>query len=251
MPPVAEVGAATRALLNITSDGGDDRPLAQRICQACVTGLDVDGAALSLLTATVSRATLWATDATAELLEELQFSLNEGACMEAALTGRPAPVPDLHHSTETARWPTFAAAVAEQTSVRALFALPLQWGTVKFGVLDLYREVAGGLSAGQYRDAITTVDTAALMMLDQRTRSGARRRAGGATRTGPTAGSGWTSRRGITRRSTRPPGWCSRSSGSAPPRRWRGCAGTRSPNSACSSTSPVTWCRGGCDSPTT
>jgi hypothetical protein len=71
----------------------DDDALARLICQACMAGLDVDGAVLSVLTATVSRVTLWATDATAELIEELQFTLNEGACMEAAATGRPVLVP--------------------------------------------------------------------------------------------------------------------------------------------------------------
>lgn len=135
-------------------------------------GLDVDGAALSLLTASVHRETLWATDATAELLEDLQFTLNEGACMEAATTGSPVLVPDIHHSAETARWPIFAAAVAEQSRVGALFALPLQWGVVNLGVIDLYRVAPGGLSDAQWRDAVAAVDTAALMLLGLRTDPG-------------------------------------------------------------------------------
>lgn len=166
---VAELGTVTRALLSLVRDGRDDRALAQRICTACVDGLDVDGAAISLLTATASRETLWATDPIAELLEDLQFSLNEGACMEAATTGSPVLVPDLLHSIETARWPIFAAAVAEQTDICALFALPLQWGTVNLGVLDLYRIAPGALSAVQRRDAISAAETATLMMLGQRT----------------------------------------------------------------------------------
>lgn len=169
MRRVTEPDTATGALLAIDRHNTSDAALAQRICQACTAGLDVDGAVLSLLTATASRVTLWASDATAELIEDLQFTLNEGACMEAAATGRPVLVPDLHDSTETSRWPMFAAAVAEQTQVRALFALPLQWGAVNLGVLDLYRLTAGGLSAAQYRDALSAADIAALMMLGQRT----------------------------------------------------------------------------------
>jgi hypothetical protein len=169
---VAEVGTVTRALLELARDDVDHRDLAGRICQACVDGLDVDGAAISLLTASVSRETLWATDATAELLEDLQFTLNEGACMEAATTGSPVLVPDLHHSAETARWPVFAAAVAEQTRVAALFALPLQWGAVNLGVLDLYRIAPGGLSDLQRRDALAAADLVALIMLGQRTDPG-------------------------------------------------------------------------------
>jgi hypothetical protein len=164
-----ESDAVVRALLAIVSDGSDDRVLAQRICRACIEGLDVDGAVISVLTASVSRETLWASDATAQRLEDLQFSLGEGACMQAARTGVPVLVPDLRDSTEVARWPIFAAAVAEQTTVRALFALPLQWGVINLGVLDLYRTTPGGLSQAQWRDALSAADIAALMMLTLRT----------------------------------------------------------------------------------
>ncbi len=169
---MGERDTVTRALLGIVRDGTDDRALGRRICQACVDGLDVEGAGLSLLTGSDSRETLWATDPTAELLEELQFTLNEGACMEAAATGRPVFVPDLEDTTDTARWPVFAAAVVERSPVRALFALPLQWGAVNLGVLDLYRTVPGGLAAAQWRDALAAADTAALMLLGQRTEPG-------------------------------------------------------------------------------
>lgn len=170
--PVVEPGSVGRALLAIARDVGSDRALAEQICQACVLGLDVDGAAISLLTASTSRETLCATDATAELLEDLQFSLGEGACMEAALTGRPVLVPDLHHSTETSRWPIFAAAVMEQSEVGALFAVPLQWGTINLGVLDLYRNAPGSLRNAQLRDAINSANIAALMLLGVRTDPG-------------------------------------------------------------------------------
>jgi hypothetical protein len=146
-----------------------DRALAEQICRACVDGLDVHGAAISLLTGSPSRETLWASDPTAELLEDLQFTLNEGACMQAASTGSPVLVPNLHDSTDAQRWPVFAAAVAEQTDALALFALPLQWGTINLGVLDLYRRTPGGLSRDQWRDAISAADVAALMMLGVRT----------------------------------------------------------------------------------
>jgi hypothetical protein len=166
---MAELGTVTQALLAGGDDGVDAHAVAERICRACVTGLDVDGAVISILTATVSRETLWATDPTAELLEELQFTLNEGACMQAATSGTPVLVADLHHSSDTQRWPIFAAALAEQTDVRALFAFPLQWGTVNVGVLDLYRKTPGGLSTAQCRDAISASETAALMLLGVRT----------------------------------------------------------------------------------
>jgi hypothetical protein len=169
---VAEQGAVTRAVLEIARDVRDDRALAEQVCRAYVAGLDVDGAAMSLLTASPLHQTLCATDATAELLEDLQFSLGEGACVEAALTGRPVLVPDLQHTTGASRWPIFAAAVVEQSDVGALFAVPLQWTTINLGVLDLYRKVPSSLSDAQLRDAMSAADMAALMLLGVRTDPG-------------------------------------------------------------------------------
>lgn len=165
-----EPGAVTRALLGLTRSFADDRRgLAERICRACVDGLDIDGAGLSLLTASDSRETLWATDAVAELLEDLQFTLNEGACIEAATTGRPVLIADLCHDARSRRWPLFTAAVAERSDVSALFAFPLQWGAINLGVLDLYRLTPGGLDAAQLRDAVAASDTAAVLLLGQNT----------------------------------------------------------------------------------
>ena len=162
-----DAGVVTRSLLALGVDGADNRTLAARICHACTEGLDIDGAAISMLTTTDARGTLFATDPTAEMLEELQFTLNEGACMEAGTEGNPVLVPDLCDYTELARWPVFTAAVLERTDARALFALPLQWGAVNLGVLDLYRRTPGVLSGEQQRDAVGAAEIAALMLLDQ------------------------------------------------------------------------------------
>ena len=105
---MAELGEVTRALLAIARDLRDDRALAEQICRACVVGLDIDGAAISLHTATALRETLFATDATADLLEDLQFSLGEGPCIEASRTGRPVLVPDMTDTPDTSRWPIYA-----------------------------------------------------------------------------------------------------------------------------------------------
>lgn len=164
-----DLGAVTRVLRAAPDDVRDERELAELVCLACVAGLDIDGAAISLLTASTLRETLFATDATAELLEELQFTLGEGACMDAAATGRPALIPDLDVPAETGRWPVYADAVVEQAGVRAVFAFPLQWGTLNLGVLDLYRRAPGSLSRPELRDATSVADTAALMLLGMRT----------------------------------------------------------------------------------
>lgn len=163
-------GAVTRAVLAMQTR--DDAQLARQVCEACVVALDIDGAAISLHTTTTSRETLHATDPTADLLEELQFSLGEGACMDAARTGHPVLVPDMGTVHGTGRWPVYAEAVVEQAGVAAVFALPLQWATINLGVLDLYRRSPGSLAPEQLRDALAAADIAALMLLGLRTDPG-------------------------------------------------------------------------------
>ena len=170
--PVDEAGGVTRALLAMSHDVRDDRRLAEQICQACIAGLDIDGAAISLHTASTLRETLYASDVTSDLLEELQFTLGEGACMDAARTGRPVLVPDMDDVAGSGRWPIYAEAVVEQAGVGAVFALPLQWATINLGVLDLHRKAPGSLPAAQLRDAISAADIAALMLLGLRTDPG-------------------------------------------------------------------------------
>jgi hypothetical protein len=169
---MADYGPVSQAMMAIArdvGDVGDERVLARSICQACVSGLVVDGAALSLLTMTTARHTMHASDPTAELLEELQFSLNEGVCIQAAQTGYPVVIEDMRHTDHEGRWPMFAAAVSEQTPVRALWAFPLRWGTANLGVVEVYRRTPGGLTPQQYRDVLGAMDTAALMVLTLRT----------------------------------------------------------------------------------
>lgn len=169
---MAEPGSVTRSLLAIIRDGTDDGALAEQFCRACVAGLGIDGAAISLLPESASRETLYATDATAERVEELQYTLGEGPCIEAVTSGRPVLVPDVEKATGQTRWPMFAAAVAEQAGIGAVFALPLQLGTINLGVLDLYRTTPGDMGDSELRDAMRAADTAALMLLALRTDPG-------------------------------------------------------------------------------
>lgn len=161
----ADRDSLVHALLVLARDDVGATELAARICRACVVGTAVDGAAISLLTASVHPETLAATDATAATLEDLQYTLGEGACIDAAVSGRPVLVSDIHDPVRTARWPMFAGAVAEQTSVRALFALPLQLGTINLGVLDLYRDTPGPLREPALSDVVAATDTATVLLL--------------------------------------------------------------------------------------
>ena len=252
-----------RALRGIIGDVVSEREVAGRLCRACVTGVDVNGAAMSLLTTSDQRETLSATDPTAATLEDLQFTLGEGVCIEAAVGGRPVLVPDLHDHVLTTRWPVFAAAVAEQTDVRALFALPLQLGTINLGVLDLYRTTPGPLRGPELRDIVAAVDITTFMLLSASARTSDGHQSDGDTPTDNTpvggtrmvivSGGTRTTVRGgtgcgpIAPRCTRPPGWFWPSSAFPPRTLSSGYAHTRSPPAdrcprSPATSSPADWC---------
>jgi hypothetical protein len=138
--------------------------LPARLCEECLSALPISGVGLALMTVDgPSGVVLGATDGPAAQLEELQFTLGEGPCVEASRTGRPVLQPDLA-ATGPARWPRFVAALAD-LGVCAIFAFPLRVGAIRIGVLDLYRDVPGGLTNVELSDALAYADAATVVLL--------------------------------------------------------------------------------------
>ncbi len=90
-----------------------------------------DGAAISMHPSSTLRERLSATGPTADLPEDPQFSLGEGACLDAPRTGRPVLTADMCGAAETSRWPVYTDAVVERAGVGAVFAFPLQRGPAR------------------------------------------------------------------------------------------------------------------------
>lgn len=154
-----------RAMLSISHDVLDEVALGEQMCSACIEGSGVDGAGISLRTEGLGREMLCASDPTMALIEELQYTLGEGPCIEAAITGRPVLIPDVRRDAGDQQWPVFAAAIAEQPGVGALFAVPLLVGAIKLGVLDLYRAEPGPLPDSDLNELIGVADIVALKLL--------------------------------------------------------------------------------------
>jgi GAF domain-containing protein len=158
--------AATRAaelLFAVVAESADGTDLPSRLVAACADALPVSGAGLALMTDKGPAGTVAASDGAALELEELQFSLGEGPCVDASRTGRPVLQPDLA-ATAPLRWPAFASG-ALSAGIRAVFALPLRVGAIRLGVLDLYRDGPGPLGAGELREALDFSDAATLLLL--------------------------------------------------------------------------------------
>jgi hypothetical protein len=137
-----------------------------RICELCVETLDVTGAGIAMVTTAGHRGVVCATDDVSAKIEELQLTLGEGPCVDAAVTGSPVLLPELGQSADVAveRWPTFMEGAAA-AGVQAVFAFPLRVGAINVGVLDLYRNAPGELSIDELPAALMAADAAALALL--------------------------------------------------------------------------------------
>lgn len=146
--------------------------LLRRVCGAAAQALSASGAGVSVMTADGARGATAASDPLSERLEELQFVLGEGPCMDAFITRRPVLVPDLGESGDGSRWPFYAPA-AHQAGLRAVFAFPLQIGAARLGVLDVFRLHVGPLNGGELADALTLAEVTVTTLLDQQEDAGA------------------------------------------------------------------------------
>lgn len=117
-----------------------------RICDLCVDVLGVTGVSVSVTSVEGVQTTVHATDGHAVLVEELQFTLGEGPCVDAFTSGVPVLISDIRDPVDlvVARWSTFLAQ-ADAIGVRALFAFPLRIGAIRIGAMDLYADRPGPL----------------------------------------------------------------------------------------------------------
>ncbi|MEU4318253.1 GAF and ANTAR domain-containing protein [Nocardia fluminea] len=119
------------------------------LCSAAVRLTGADGAAVALLSrSSQARELVYATDATAKHLDELQFVVGEGPCIDAYRSGERQLWADLTTGLATAQWPVFTIEV-NSLDVRALFAFPVASGRVTVGVLELYRGTTGHLGTAE------------------------------------------------------------------------------------------------------
>ena len=137
----------------------------QRLCAVLTRVLPASGAGVSLLTeGQLGGGTAAAWGPNSREIEELQFSLGEGPCIDAFTSRRPVLEPDLL-GRGMRRWPGYAPA-AHDFGVRAVFAIPLQVGAARLGALDIYRQEPGSLSAAALSQAVTFADLTVSLLLD-------------------------------------------------------------------------------------
>jgi hypothetical protein len=145
------------------SAGGDGWSSA-RLFGVCPGLAGVTGAGVMLMSGEVPRGSLCTSNKVSQLIEELQYTLGEGPCVDAYQQDRVVTEPDLADPV-TRRWPVFTPPALE-AGARAVFGFPLRVGTVRLGALNLYRDCPGPLGGDQHADALVIADVAARWVLE-------------------------------------------------------------------------------------
>ncbi len=135
-----------------------------RLCGGCVEITGVDGAGIMLMSGDIPRGSLCTTNEVSHLIEELQYTLGEGPCVDAYQQGRVVAEPNLAEPA-TPRWVAFTPPALD-AGVRAVFGFPMRAGAVRLGALNLYRDWSGPLTDDQHADALVLADLAARWVLE-------------------------------------------------------------------------------------
>jgi GAF domain-containing protein len=128
------------------------RDIGTYLCDMCAEVTGMAGAGIMLMTDGQHRGMVGASDPTAHLVEELQFTMGEGPCVDAWHERQPVLEPDLA-APATSRWPGFTQPAVD-AGVRSIFGIPLDNGGLCVGALDLYDHRPGSMSDRQLDDAV-------------------------------------------------------------------------------------------------
>lgn len=161
MTSIDQLARVRKLVLRETTAAGDKPALAgwlQRVCRTAARDLPAMGVGISIQSAGSAPLPIASSHVQLQRVEELQFELGEGPCIDAFARGRAVLVPDLGAAAATT-WPAYAPA-AHFLGVRAVFAFPLAVGAARLGALDVYRDHAGALTAQTMVSAMTFAEVA-------------------------------------------------------------------------------------------
>ncbi len=151
-----------RILAKISS-GSATEPEPARLCEVCADVALMTGAGIMLMTGDTQQGSVCSSNDVSALIEELQFTLGEGPCVDVHMEDRPVLEADLADPA-VPRWLAFAPP-AVAAGARAVFGFPLRVGGARLGALNLYRDRPGPMSDEQYADSLVLAGVAARAVL--------------------------------------------------------------------------------------
>jgi hypothetical protein len=157
VPRLARIQAALGA-----AAGNDRSP--NRLCAVATDLIGVTGAGVMLMSGDQPLGSLCSSNGVSDLIEQWQFTLGEGPCVDAYTLDQVVTEPDLAEPT-TPRWFAFTPRALD-IGVRAVFGFPLGENTARLGALNLYLDRPGGLDADQFADALVFAEVMAHWVID-------------------------------------------------------------------------------------
>jgi hypothetical protein len=145
-------------------DGRRGAQAADRLCAACVALFDFDAAAISLIFDGATAGTLGSSNVTGRMLDELQFTLGEGPCLDSIAQRAPVLVVDLADPDER-RWPAFGPAMLAH-QIRGVYAVPVVVAGEYVGALDLFRHQPGHPDSEHLAGIAAAAEIAGIPLLD-------------------------------------------------------------------------------------
>ena len=119
-----------RILARLTS-GSAIEPEAARLCEVCADVSLMTGAGIMLITGDTNQGSVCSSNSVSALIEELQFTLGEGPCVDAHRLDLPVVEADLA-DPDMPRWLGFAPP-AVAAGARAVFGFPMRVGGARLG----------------------------------------------------------------------------------------------------------------------
>jgi hypothetical protein len=156
-------GARLLRILTQLRDADGAGPAPARLCEVCADVMAMTGAGIMLMSGHVARGSVCSSNPVSALIEDLQFTLGEGPCVDAYEQDNPVMEPDLA-AGGTSRWVAFSPP-AVTAGAGAVFGFPMRVGAVRIGALNVYRDHPGPLDDEQYADAIVLAGVAARAVL--------------------------------------------------------------------------------------
>jgi hypothetical protein len=143
------------------------------LCDVAADVVAMTGAGVMLMSGDAPRGSACSSNTVSTLIEDLQYTLGEGPCVDAYQHDQPVLEPDLADPV-VPRWLAFTPP-AVAAGALAVFGFPMQVGAVRLGALNLYRDHPGALTDDQHADALVMAGVAARAVLDMQAhaRSGA------------------------------------------------------------------------------
>jgi GAF domain len=150
-------------MLGLLVRDGESEPSTRRLAEMSAQFTNVSGAGIMLMSGDIQRGAVGVSDDVAARIEELQYTLGEGPCVDAYQQDRPVMEPDLV-APDFVRWSAFSPA-AVAAGVRSIFGFPLRLGGARLGALNLYRDQPGRLSDEDHANALVAADVVCRALL--------------------------------------------------------------------------------------